>query len=220
ADPGIAGLSAHFMTQHILVLRAKKPIELESGLRITAWPITLLRGRKLKCCPLLSGREITFGPMDLSSITRFIAFEVTLVGDRLKVPPQTFVLRVPADRLPTQLRDEAVVRQVVRNRDGFLRYLLFLLGDFDAFADGEGSGAWSPGTGDQSRLGTLPLLEQMTRAFCREPSRLDAVRRLVEHLRTASANGEDGEIVPDDFVELWEVFESALPGGDRDKPAP
>ena len=172
-------------------LRANDPIELAPSLRMTAWPITLPRGRKLDCRPLLIGREIVFGPMAVSSITRFIAFEIALEGDRPHVPPQTFVLRVPTDGLPVQARDDAVVRQVVRNRDGFLRYLLFLLGNFDAFADGEGSGSWSPGTGSGSGFGTLPLLEQMTRAFCRDPSRLDSVRR-VEHLRNIGSGGEAG----------------------------
>ncbi len=203
-----------------LNLRARKPIKLAPGVRLTAWPITLRRRRKLDCRPLLSGREISFGPMDLSSITRFIAFEIALQGDRPKVPPQTFVLRVSTGTLPTQARDDAVVRQIVRNREGFLRYLIFLLGDFDAFSDGEGDEAGSPGTGRGSQVRTLPLLEQMTRAFCRDPSRLEAVRRLVEHLRPSSATGQDGTVVPDDFLELWKTFESILPGGDRDESAP
>ena len=203
-----------------LALRADERIRLEPGLRMTAWPITLPRSRKLDCRPLLTGGEIAFGPVDLSSITRFIAFEIALEGDRPNAPPQTFVLRLPADGLPIEPRNEAVVRQVVRNRDGFLRYLLFLLGDFDAFEDGEGNGAWSPGTGTGRSFGTLPLLEQMTRAFCRDPSRLDSVRRLVEHLRKPDVTGEDGEVVPEDFLELWDTFESALAEGNRDEPAP
>lgn len=60
----------------------------------------------------------------------------------------------------------------------------------------------------------------MTRAFCRDPSRLDSVRRLVEHLRKSGASEDDEDIVPADFLQLWSTFESALPGGDRGKPAP
>ena len=203
-----------------VVLCANDPIDLAADLRMTAWPITMPRGRKRDCQPLLAGGEIAFGPMAVASITRFIAFEISFKKDSRNAPPQAFVLSVPADGLPVQARNEAVVRQVVRNRDGFLRYLLFLLGNFDAFGDGEGSGSGSPGNGSGSGFGTLPLLEQMTRAFCRDPSRLDSVRRLVAHLRTAAAKGEDGEVVPDDFLELWDTFESALRGGDRGKPAP
>ena len=203
-----------------LELRANDPIEVAPGLRIAAWPITLPRGRKLDCRPLLGGREVVFGPMAASSITRFIAFEIALEQDGQSPPAQTFVLRVPAEGLPVDARDEAVVRQVVRNRDGFLRYLMFLLGAFEGLPEVGGGGASSLEAGGGGGFGTLPLLEQMTRAFCRDPSRLDSVRRLVEHLRKSGAGEDDEEIVPADFLQLWSTFESAMPGGDRGEPAP
>ena len=203
-----------------LELRANDPIELPAGLRTTAWPITLPRGRKLDCRPLLAGREVVFGPIAVSSTTRFIAFEIALKEGGPSAPPQTFVLSVPAEGLPVDARYEAVVRQVVSNRDGFLRYLLFLLGAFDGFAQVGGGGASSLKTGGGAGFGTLPLLEQMTRAFCRDPSRLESVRRLIEHLRKSGAGKDDEEIVPADFLQLWSTFESAMPGGDRGEPAP
>ena len=199
-----------------LELRGDGPIEFPPALRMTAWPITLPRGRGLDCRDLLSGREIAFGPMAVSSITRFIAFEITLEEDGSHAPSQAFVLLVPADGLPVQERDEAVVRQIVRNREGFLRYLLFLLGTFDGFAEEGGGGTWRPGTGSGGGFETLPLLEEMTRTFCRDPSRLDSVRRLVEHLRRSASTEGDAEIVPADFLKLWKTFELALPGGDRE----
>ena len=204
-----------------LKLRANAPIKLPLGLRIAAWPITLPRGRKLDCRPLLDGGEVVFGPMAVSSITRFIAFEIAFEEDGPSAPPQTFVLCVPAEGLPVLKRDEAVVRQIVRNREGFLRYLLFLLGAFDGFAEVEGGGgASSLGTGGGGGFGSLPLLEQMTRAFCRDPSRLDSVRRLVEHLQKSSADDDEEQIVSADFLQLWSTFEAAMPGGDRGEPAP
>ena len=203
-----------------LELGANAPIKLPPGLRIAAWPITLPRGRKLDCHPLLGGREVVFGPLAVSSITRFIAFQVALEEDGPNAYPQTFVLRVPAEGLPVQARDEAVVRQVVRTRDGFLRYLLFLLGAFEGFAEVGGGGTSSLEAGGGDGFGTLPLLEQMTRAFCRDPSRLDSVRRLVDHLRKSGAAEDDEGIVPADFLQLWSTFESAMPGGDRGQPAP
>ena len=201
-----------------LDLRADVSIELSPGLQMTAWPITLPRRRGLDCSPLLCGKEIVFGPMAVSSITRFIAFEISLKKENPNTPPQAFVLCVPMDGLPVQERDEAVVRQVMRNRGGFLRYLLFLLGAFDGFteAGGGGGGGWSPGTGGGGGFETLPLLERMTRAFCRDPSRLDSVRRLIEHLQRSESTEDDRELVPADFLQLWSTFESALQGGDRE----
>ena len=203
-----------------LTLRADDPIELTPGLQTAAWPITLPRGRKLDCRPLLGGGEVVFGPMAVSSITRFIAFEIAFEEDGPSAPPQTFVLCVPAEGIPVLKRDEAVVRQIVRNRDGFLRYLLFLLGAFDGFAEVGGGRASPLETGGGAGFGSLPLLEQMTRAFCRDPSRLESVRRLVEHLRKSGTAEDADEIVPADFLQLWSTFEAAMPGGDHGEPAP
>lgn len=209
ADDGDGDQSWH------MDLRADVSIELPPGLRMTAWPITLPRRRGLDCSPLLCGEEITFGPMAVSSITRFIAFEISLKKENPNTPSQAFVLRVPTDALPVQERDTAISREVMSNRDGFLRYLLFLLGAFDGSGAG-GGGAWSPGTGGGGGFETLPLLEEMTRAFCRDPSRLDSVRRLVEHLQKSRSTEDNAELVPADFLQLWSTFESALPGGDRE----
>jgi len=202
----------------LLELSADDSIELASGLRVTAWPITLPRERAHDCRPLLHGKEqgIAFGPMAVASLTRFIAFEVALEDEDSDAPSQAFVLRLHASGLPKE-RDKAVIVEVVRE-DGFLPYLLFLLGDLDGLAEpGEGGGTWSPGTGGGGGLETMPLLERMTRAFCRDPSRLDSVRRLVEDLQESDAEREDGqEILPTAFLELWNTFESALAGGDRE----
>ena len=122
-----------------LDLRADVSIELSPGLQMTAWPITLPRRRGLDCSPLLCGEGIVFGPMAVSSITRFIAFEISLKKENPNTPPQAFVLCVPTDGLPVQERDKAISREVMR-RGGFRRYLLFLLGAFDGFTEAGGGG--------------------------------------------------------------------------------
>jgi hypothetical protein len=110
-------------------------------------------------------------------------------------------------------RDAAVLRTIVANHEGFLRYLLLLLLDRDNL----------PSTGDlvsaiggkwnlAGSLDGLPLLEELTRAFSRNPDRLDSVRKLVEQLK---ATPEGNEIIPAEFMELWRVFDSMLQEGGR-----
>ena len=110
---------------------------------------------------------------------------------------------------PPREREAAVLRTVLDSREGFLRYLLLLLGDFTEEPDwiekraGAGAGGeWRPGV-DAS----LPLLEEMTRAFSRDPARLNEVRRIVERLHESA---ETSDVVPPDFLALWEVFAAAL----------
>ena len=107
-------------------------------------------------------------------------------------------------------REAAVLRTIIANREGFLRYLMLLLQDFDSAASMNDlaaaiGGAWNSSA---SGLDALPLLEELTRAFCRNPNRLRSVRTLIEQLGD-TAQGR--EVIPAEFMALWKTFDSLLP---------
>jgi hypothetical protein len=52
------------------------------------------------------------------------------------------------------------------------------------------------------------LLEELTRAYSRNPNRLRSVRKLVEQLND-TAQGR--EVIPAEFMDLWKTFDSLLP---------
>ena len=56
----------------------------------------------------------------------------------------------------------------------------------------------------------IPLLEELTRTYSRHPERLSEISGLVRDLSQGSQNA----IIPEDFLNLWTVFESAI--GARD----
>jgi hypothetical protein len=56
----------------------------------------------------------------------------------------------------------------------------------------------------------IPLLEEMTRTYSRHPERLAEIERLVRELSRGSKNA----IIPENFLNLWSVFESAIGGHD------
>jgi hypothetical protein len=117
------------------------------------------------------------------------------------------VLNLPVDNMPAG-RDAAVLRTIVANRQGFLRYLLFLLQDMDnppSIGDLVSAigGTWNAVGG----LDGMPLLEELTRAYSRNPARLESVRKLVEQL---NATVEGKEIIPAEFMELWQVLDLVL----------
>jgi hypothetical protein len=173
------------------------------------WPITVSKKQWVDFGPLLDRRKLELGDFASASVTGLIAFE--LQSDHPDVR-ERFTLNLPVEGLPEE-RDRAILRTVIRNRDGFLRYLLLLLGDSNPSAlavlngKGIGNGQWSGNAFD-----TLPLLEEMTRAYCREPERLAEIARLIGHLHEDA--GEEGDVVPGDFLELWHVFENALKNRD------
>ena len=151
--------------------------------------------------------------MDIAQVTRFVAIRIALRKEDPEVAPGVFVLCVPADGLPVRERNDEIASRIVRNQRGFLRYLLFLLGAFDTGAardSGETINGGPGGGAGGSGFDSLPLLEEMTRAYCRDPARLDTVRRLIQHLRKSDVAGDAEDIVPDEFMQLWDTFEAAL----------
>jgi hypothetical protein len=153
--------------------------------------------------------EVLIPRCAIASITGFVAFELTTI---LCSHAVCFVLNLPVDNMP-EGRDAAVLRTIVANREGFLRYLLLLLQDMDNLPSvgdliSAIGGKWNAG----DSLDGLPLLEELTRAYSRNPGRLDSVRNLVKQLNETS---EGHDIIPPEFMELWRVFDSILQEGAR-----
>jgi hypothetical protein len=152
------------------------------------------------------GEEAVLPECSLAAITAFVAFEMTS-------PPAPdacrFVLNLPVDGMPDERR-AAVVRTIVANREGFLKYLLFLLADIDE--DGLPNDLLDAATGEGKQYGyllqsALPLLEEMTRALSREPARLDSIQSLIEDLVSAE---QGRQMVDEQFLRLWEIYASVL----------
>lgn len=189
-----------------LSMQPSRPVALPGITAIRTWLVSRQDAASVSAEPLVGGDTVEFPPVALATISGFVAFELQAVGAPVSL---RFVLNLPIDGLP-EGRDAAIVRGVIRDRAAFLRYLLLLLGYFGDGSTGEtsmdgllGFGAWQgQGNGEDD----LPLLEDMTRALCRDPSRLRAIQRLVTDL-DARANAD---VVPEPFMELWDVFETVL----------
>ena len=69
---------------------------------------------------------------------------------------------------------------------------------------GYGTGGW-----EYRLMNGTGLLEELTRAYSTEPERLDEVDKIIRSLvQSENAN----EVVTDEFLDLWKVFEEALSG--------
>ena len=187
-----------------LRLAANHPVKLKQISTIRVWPISIPRERSVDGAPLVAGTEVTIPRCATASITGFIGFELTT---DLCAHSVCFALNLPVENLPDG-RNAAVLRTIVANREGFLRYLLLLLQDGEnlpAVADLASAlgGAWKASDGFEG----MPLLEELTRAYSRDSGRLDSVRKLVEQL---GSTPEGRKLIPDDFMNLWQVFETTL----------
>lgn len=189
--------------QHRVVLSGSVP-PLEGIRSCRAWLITLAADHAVSLCPGEHRTELVSG-IASASVTGLIAFELLTTHPDVQC---RFVLSLPITGVPHD-RDAAVLQTIINNEEGFLRYLLLLLGEDESGGD-DGSAAngtfarWlaALGSGDD-----VPLLEELTRTFCRTPERLHEVRRLIDDLRAGSSAQH---VVSDRFLALWRVFEQAM----------
>ena len=192
--------------QRQLILKPGGPVLLEGIESLRAWPVSLRPEFATDVMQIRLGEEAVLPGCSLAAVTAFVAFEMTS-------PPAPdscrFVLNLPVDGMPEERR-AAMVRTIVANREGFLKYLLFLLADIDE--DGLPNDVLLAVTVGGAQNGyslqsALPLLEEMTRALSREPARLDSIQSLIEDL----VRTEEGrQMVDEQFLELWEVYAAVL----------
>lgn len=189
-----------------LVLTGKIP-SLEGLVSASAWPITVTRDFAVNILDGDAHGGIGLGEFSASSVTGLIAFELKTNHPDVSA---RFVLNVPVTGVPEE-RNSAILQTVISNQEGFLRYLLLLLGDdkVSGLDPGSGSGfaKWFARLADGE---DIPLLEELTRTYSRHPERLSEISGLVRDLSQGSQNA----IVPEDFLNLWTVFESAIGGRD------
>ncbi len=168
------------------------------------WLITVGSEQAVELAGAPESDSIALGTYAPASLTGLVAFELRAEG---KHAPLKFVLNLPVDGLP-ESRSAAMLQAVVRNEDGFLRYLLLLLGELGDEIPGNGSdGAVGGASWGSWASGGVPLLEEMVRAYSREPERLRDVAKVVERL---TEHDNAPEVVPAKFLETWKVFEEAM----------
>ena len=197
--PGSAGLWQ---------VRLTSPADIDvSDAQVEAWLLSQASETAVDAKPLMKTQPLLLPAVESADVTGLVALSLSLRGQRL-----LFVLNLPL-KAPAD-RDAAILRRVIRNREGFVRYLKLLLGGFDQEFPAEPSAG--NGKGFEWRKGfddSAALLEDLIRVWCREPKRLDDVARVVEHLR--GLVGDDGDVVPPAFDSVWKVFEAARAGKGR-----
>lgn len=185
------------------------PLELTGVDTIEAWPITLDEGaHSVDASALFDGKPVSLRPCALGSVTRFVAFRLTATDGELKATTRA-VLNLPCRTMPEERRS-AIVTSIISNRDAFLRYVRLLLHDPDdprAFLESiTGTRAASGGGAGGSGFDT-PILEELVRAFSRNPDRL---RLLQKRVKRVLDSPDADEVVPMEFRKTWAVFEEAL----------
>lgn len=172
------------------------------GVHIQCWPITLSADQAV---PVVTstGTLARFADVSFDALTTFLAVEVnTAIGGTQRVV--RFVLNLPMDGTPPDRRDR-ILRNLIKDKSRFARYLWMLLADPPEWATGAAA-LFAPNTQneghDRHAHDEMPsLFELLVRTLDRHPQRLDDIAGLLKSIGSAGGDGE--ELFPAGFEEIW-----------------
>lgn len=166
------------------------------------WPITVAPTFACELPAEGTTQEVLLGEFSAFALTGLIAFELHTRHPNVSA---RFVLNLPIANMPDD-RNAMILQTIINKQEDFLRYLYMLLGtEHLAVLINEGRATSKNVLHSLAHKDETPLLEELTRLYSRTPERLKDIAALVDGLRNHTQ-----DIVPDDFLRLWAVFESAM----------
>ncbi|PQO29009.1 phospholipase D family protein [Blastopirellula marina] len=142
----------------------------------------------------------SFAAISLLGLTSFFVIEIR--SPQLKTA-RRFVLNIPLTGVPEN-RDEAILRELLSDRDRVLRFLILLLLDSGARDLGK---IMQTQTGEGDSQGFMEslfgatLFESLLKALHRDPERLEQVAEVIQDLRKTD---EGQRLLPEDLQQIWE----------------
>lgn len=179
------------------------------GVEVRCRPVTLQQDEEKD---LTSERSAAvFKGMSIESLTSFFIFTVAAEtgGEKRTL---SFVCNLPAAGIPEDERKRQVLLRVIGDKSRFLRYLLMILSEntnelfLNSLLRTPGSAGMQEDSTGTGYVPELPLLEELVKAFSRNPEKINRIDRLV---RDIGRTEEGGKLIPEDFGILWNVFAQA-----------
>lgn len=121
-----------------------------------------------------------------------------------------FAMKVSILNLPNT-RNTKIFRDIISNTANFFKYIRFLLAENywdEELAFNETNGKFKNGNSfDIFFNHNEPIYENMLKAVSREPQKLAEIRKVIEKI--SEEENKEQPIIPEDFKNLWNVFEEA-----------
>jgi len=184
-----------------------KPID---GISVSLHPLNRDKPQRLA---LGKPNEMLFENIKETEISQFLAFRI----EAEEMVPTRFLVKVALQGLPAS-RFDSIYKSIVDSRDKFFEYLRFLLLDETEKEDLQQTTLTENGGGeeDMAWLSRTPIYEQLLVAASRSPKKLRRIDQLITRLcrYQEEEQTEDGDhnIVPQAFLDFWEVYRPLIPG--------
>lgn len=181
------------------------PLDIPDGVECHTWPMMLPQGRAQEIKERKRKGTINFGGMSIFAVTPFWAFRLRGKWGKAEQAVE-FVLRLPLEGMP-EGRTAVIMSSMINNSERFLRYLALLLSD-DPTAPGgdiltygrQGAGGVN---GAEPSWNTTVVLENLVRAYSRNPKRLERIEALLTDLKQGTTAAS---VIPPEFEDIWQAF--------------
>lgn len=143
--------------------------------------------------------EVSFEGLSALELTEL--YRITVKGETESI---TRMILIPTE-MPSD-RDDMVVRSILKDKRAFVDYLAFILGDDYVLSalEMEASAASDRDVDRRSVEDGLPAIyEKMLKTAYTEPERLKEIRLVMDRI-------SDTEVIPDEFVRMYETFAKTL----------
>ena len=177
----------------------KMQVALDSEFVVSVRPASLPHGSFVPL-RLNDSTWAEFSSLSMLSLTSFYVFRVET--DIPRKMARDFVLNIPLADAPSG-RQEALLKDLLKDKERVMRFLMLLVSDADASAFGS---MFSEGDGDSKSLPLSSLLsgstlfESLMKCVERDPARLEAVAEIIRDLEK-SPDGQ--KLLPDKFDAIW-----------------
>ncbi len=181
------------------------PMDIPEGVECHVWPVMLPPGRAQEIEAGNKGTVVNFTGLTINALTPFWAFRLRGRAGKAEQTVE-FVLRLPLVGMP-EGRAAAIMSSMINSSERFLRYLALLLAE-----DPTAPGVDMLKRGTQGRGGendvepswnTTVVLENLVRAYSRNPKRLERIDALLDDLKKGTPAAK---VVPPEFEDIWQAF--------------
>lgn len=164
----------------------------------------------ISICPLLLDKEkkqnlserILFENLKIDKLSEFYIVSASS-GDH----SVERVIKIKTENMP-QARISTVVNNIIKDKNGFVEYLSFILGDDYLFSMIENSQASGNGLWSSSGEIIPAIYEKMLKAAVHSKNKLKEIKGLIDLIT-------DKNLIPDNFEELYRVFEKAIDNNEK-----
>ncbi|CCJ34300.1 phospholipase D family protein [Caloramator australicus] len=181
----------------VKAIKDKYSVEIEFEGDFTFDNLTVTISPLLKNVEKIISKNIVFDNLNLLELSEFYLIKALDGEDEIRR-----VIKISLEGLPEN-RERAVANNIIRDRNVFVQYVNFLLGEDYLLSAVENENTSNRGFSHNSSVALSGLYEKMLKAAVYSKEKFEDIKRLVGLIT-------DKNIIPEEFYEIFSLFEKVV----------